>query len=142
MTATVTLSPSAARLREEVLKAYEERQKTKDELVNRYVNTNRITDTFALSAFNYAMSAEAKVDAIGMSPEYVNDEIEGNKLSGVSNNELLEYFEDQARALTKSVENMIGPNMQNPVLLHGKNEALKMYKSLIKFAKREIKKAS
>jgi len=128
----------ALRIKDEVLSALALQVKAKAALQEK-IDSNWLTNNFTAADFAYAVSAEAEVNAIGFSREFVEDKIDENKLSDSSEKDLLDTLEGMVIETTKRLEQLIKPcGADNRPEIYGTQNALTRIKSMHKYANRIV----
>jgi hypothetical protein len=132
------MNPIATRIKEEVLSILSGQEKAKKELQAK-IDGNWLTNTFAASDFAYAVAAEAEVNTIGLSKEFVEDDISDNKLSMVSEVDLLNMLTSMVEDAEKRLEQIIKPTGTDSLpMVYGTQSALTRLKKMHKFANRIV----
>jgi len=98
-----------------------------------------LSNDFAYSDFAYAVSAESEVNTIGFTLEFVEDKIEGNKLSDSSERELLDCLTGMIEEIKGRLKQLIKPcGTDNRPQIYGVQNALTRITSIHKFANRIV----
>ena len=132
------MNPIALRIKEEVISVLANQAKAKAELQSK-IDNNWLTSTISATDFAYAVSAEAEVNTIEFTLEFVEDKVENNLLSNYSEKDLLDTLTHKVEETTKRLAQLIKPcGADNRAEVYGTQNALARVKRIHSFANRRV----